>query len=63
MNSRQREELAKLYMDLGKLGIAGLIFGPFQQNSSPDLVLPIVLFGLTFSVGLIILGLRLFKDI
>lgn len=63
MNSRQIEELAKLFMDVGKLTMASLVFGVLQITSNPTAVLIITFLGLTFSFGFFIMGLKLFKEV
>ncbi|MBI2334334.1 hypothetical protein HYU96_00885 [Candidatus Daviesbacteria bacterium] len=63
MNNRQKEEFAKLLMDIGKLTLASLVFGFFQTGSDPKLVLFIGGFGLTSAMVLFIMGLRLFKEV
>ena len=63
MTPRQTEELAKTYMDLGKLIIVSLLLGFFQFKEEPVLGIAAVIIGLTFSVGFFILGLRVFKEL
>jgi hypothetical protein len=61
MTERQIEELAKLYLDLGKLVFASLVLGFFQSNLQPTIIYSYGLLGLTISLGLFIMGLRLLK--
>ena len=61
MNSRQIEELARLYLDIGKITFTSLVFGFFQAKSDPRIVFAVGLLGLTFSITLFILGLKLLK--
>jgi hypothetical protein len=63
MTKRQTEELAKLYMDIGKLTLGSLVLGFFQINIDPVGVLLIIIFGLTGSMGFFIMGLKLFKEV
>ncbi len=63
MSPRQTEELAKTYIDLGKLIFASLLLGFFQFKEAPILGISAVFIGLTFSVGFFILGLRMFKEL
>lgn len=39
MNKRQVEELAKLFLDIGKLTVASLILGFFQSKTDPFVIL------------------------
>lgn len=63
MNIRQLEELAKLYLDLGKLVFVSLVLGFFQSNLDRSVVLVYEFLGLLFSVGFFIMGIRLLKEI
>lgn len=63
MNNRQVEELAKLFLDIGKLSFASLVLGFFQIKSDPVIVFVVGILGLTFSLGMFILGLKLFKEV
>lgn len=63
MSKRQLEEIAKLYLDLGKLVFASLVLGFFQSNLDRSIVLIYELLGLLFSVGFFIMGIRLLKEI
>lgn len=63
MSKRQVEELAKLYLDLGKLTFASLVLGFFQSNLNRSVVLTYELVGLLFSIGFFIMGIRLLKEI
>ncbi len=63
MTNRQKEELAKLYLDLGKLIFASLVLGFFQSSLPPILIFSYSLLGLTLSAGFLIMGLRLFREI
>lgn len=62
MTERQIEELAKLYLDLGKLTFASLVLGFFQSSLNSWLVLTYELIGLFFSIGFFIMGIRLLKE-
>lgn len=62
LNKRQVEELAKLFLDVGKLTIGSLVLGFFQSNIDIRLSLAYSLVGLTFSMGLFIMGLSLLKE-
>lgn len=62
MNSRQIEELAKLYLDLGKLVFASLVLGFFQSNIEMSTALAYEFVGLSISLGLFIMGIRLMKE-
>lgn len=59
MNNRQIEELAKTCLDMGKLLFASLALGFFQSNLPTSTILAYEFFGLTFSAGFIIMGLKL----
>lgn len=61
MNDRQIEELAKLYLDLGKLVFASLVLGFFQSNLERTTVLAYESVGLFISLGLFIMGIRLLR--
>ena len=63
LTKRQTEELAKLFLDVGKLTLASLVLGLFQLKLEPILLLAVSFLGLTISVGLFILGLELFKEV
>ena len=63
MSIRQIEELAKLYLDLGKLIFASLVLGFFQSNLDRNIIIIYELVGLLFSVGFFIMGVRLLKEI
>ena len=63
LTKRQTEELAKLFLDVGKLTLASLVLGLFQLKLEPILLLAVGFLGLTISVGLFILGLELFKEV
>lgn len=63
LTSRQTEELAKLLVDLGKLVFASLVLGLFQVELEPKLMIGAAFLGLTISLGLFILGLKLFKEV
>jgi hypothetical protein len=62
MTKKQIEETAKLSIDLGKLTFASLIFGFFQSNLDPLLIISFSFIGLTLSAGFFILGLKLIKE-
>lgn len=63
MNDRQVEELAKLFLDLGKLVFASLVLGFFQSGLPVIVVLAYSLTGLIMSLGLFIIGLQLLKEV
>ena len=63
LSSRQLEELAKLFVDMGKLVFGSLVLGLFQAKLEPKLVIGVGFSGLTISLGLFILGLKLFKEV
>lgn len=63
MTNRQKEEFAKLLMDIGKLTLGSLVFGVFQFTSNPLAVFIVALLGLTLSFGFFTMGLYLFKEI
>lgn len=63
MNKKQKEELAKLYIDIGKLIFASLVLGFFQSKTDPITLFIVFALGLTFSIGFFILGLNLFREI
>lgn len=63
MTKRQKEELAKLYMDIGKLALGSLVFGFFQMNIEPFYRLVVILLGLTTSIFFFRMGLKLFGEV
>lgn len=63
MNNLQINELAKLYLDLGKLVFASLVLGFFQSSLDKGTVLAYEFVGLCISLGLFIMGIRLIKEI
>lgn len=63
MSGRQIEELAKLYLDIGKLIFASLVLGFFQSGLDTRVVLAYGLIGLTFSVGFFTMGIQLLKEV
>lgn len=63
MSDRQVEELAKLFLDLGKLVFASLVLGFFQSGLPVIIVLGYSLLGLIMSLGLFIIGLQLLKEV
>lgn len=62
MTERQIEELAKLYLDVGKLIFASLVLGFFQSGLDTRLVLSYGLIGLTLSIGFFTMGIQLLKE-
>jgi len=62
MNNRQVEELAKLFLDIGKLVLASIVLGFFQSGLNPTLVFVYSLIGLTISLILFKMGLQLLKE-
>jgi len=62
MNNRQVEELAKLFLDIGKLVLASLLFGFFQSDLNPTFIFLYSLIGLTISLILFKMGLQLLKE-
>lgn len=63
LTKRQLEELAKLFLDVGKLTLGSLVLGLFQLRLEPVLLLTVGVLGLTISIGMFILGLGLFKEV
>ena len=63
MNSRQIEEIAKLFMDIGKLVFVSLVLGFFQSTLSMPVALAYSLIGLTIAFGLFIMAIKLFKEV
>lgn len=63
MSNRQIEELAKLYIDLGKFIFVSLVLGFFQKNLDRQTIIAYGLIGLIFSIGFFIMGLKLLKEI
>ncbi len=63
MTKRQKEELAKLYMDLGKLTFGSLVVSIFQTNPDPVLTIVIAIIGLIMSVFFFRMGLKIFGEL
>lgn len=63
MTDRQIEELAKLFVDIGKIVLGSLVLGFFQSNLDPKLILGFGLIGLTISFSLFKMGITLFKEV
>jgi len=63
MSKRQKEEFAKLFMDLGKLIFVSLVLGFFQITTEPIVVVFIAFSGLILSTVSFIIGLQLFKEV
>ncbi len=62
MALKQTEELAKLFLDLGKLIFASLVLGFFQSELTPNIILAYGLIGLTLSASFFIMGLKLLGE-
>lgn len=62
MSNRQIEELAKLYLDIGKLIFASLVLGFFQSSLDKQIVLAYGLIGLTLALGFFTMGIQLLKE-
>lgn len=63
MTNRQIEELAKLFLDLGKLTFASLVLGFFQSNLPSNIILAYGIIGLIFSIIFFRMGLYLMKEV
>jgi len=63
MTSRQIEELAKLFLDLGKFTFASLVLGFFQSDLPPSLIFGYGIIGLIFTIVFIRMGLYLMREI
>ena len=63
MTKRQVEELAKIFMDIGKLTFASLVLGFFQTRLDPTLTLIYESIGLIFTASFFYFGLKLFKEV
>lgn len=63
VTDRQIEELAKLFLDLGKLTFASLVLGFFQSDLPQIIILAYGLIGLLFSFSFFIMGLVLLRRI
>lgn len=63
MTKRQKEELAKLYMDLGKLTLGSFVLSVFQTNLGLLASIILALCGLTISTILFKMGLKLVGEV
>jgi len=63
MTSRQIEELAKLFLDLGKLTFASLVLGFFQSNLQPITKISYEFIGLIIFSSFCIMGIQLLKEV
>ena len=63
LNDKQVEELAKLFLDLGKLVFGPLVLGLFQSSLRLWQAGLVAVSGLLLSMVLFILGIRLMKEV
>lgn len=62
MINRQIEELAKLFLDMGKLIFVALVLGFFESNLPSIIIFAYGMIGLIFSLSFFMMGIRLLKD-
>lgn len=63
MTDRQIEELAKLFLDLGKLTFASLVLGFFQSNLPPSIIFSYGIIGLISTIIFLRMGIYLMKEV
>lgn len=63
MTKRQIEELAKLFLDLGKLTFASLVLGFFQSNLPINIIYAYGIIGVIASMFFFYMGMKLIKEI
>lgn len=63
MTKRQIEELAKLFLDLGKLTFASLVLGFFQSDLPQNIIFAYGIIGVTVSIVFFRMGLYLIRRV
>lgn len=62
VNNRQKEELAKYYLNVSLLALGSLVFSSIGQ-SDIEVKIALAIYGLTVSIVFLILGMYLFKEV